>query len=123
MALVEVKAPALLVGEKRLDLEALAIPGPGHIRVGQIGDQEEGRRLVSLPEAEGHEGAIALGGEGDLGEIDGIIGGFKQLIHVGVAGAQHPLVLALYGGTAAIVVGLTVHRLRLTARQTGRALS
>ena len=37
--------------------------------------------------------------------------------------AQNPLVLALYGGTALVVVGLTVHRLRLTALQTRRALS
>ncbi len=37
--------------------------------------------------------------------------------------AQNPLVLALYGGTALAVVGLTVHRLRLTALQTRRALS
>lgn len=51
MALVNVKATAFLVGEEGFDLEAAAIKTAGLIRIGQVGNQEDGFFVATTPPA------------------------------------------------------------------------
>src|SRR3990172_7981338 len=65
MALVQVEATALLVGEESLDTKPFGVPIAGFFDQLQIGDQIDRLLVTRLPPGNGQDGAVLLEGEGD----------------------------------------------------------
>lgn len=80
MDFVEMDPTAFLVGKESLDLEALFVPITGFVGQFDIGYQKDGFQVTALPASNGHDRAILLPSETDIGNTD-LIAWTNQQIH------------------------------------------
>ena len=72
--MAQVKAPALLVREERLDAEAPLVPGAGLVQEVQARDQEQGLALTPLPDRAHQERPQTLRGEKHVRQFHAVAG-------------------------------------------------